>query len=140
MNFECELTQYFPKYFNNSRSHMKPASEIEKLIRKMIRDKKGLFLVAESLGNICGFGYVVAYQFKRVSFPDSLMGEFKELWVSKEMRGKRISSRMKDEFFKWFKKKGCKIVIIEVLKTNPAKKVYENWGFESYVETYSKKL
>lgn len=49
------------------------------------------------------------------------------------MRGKGFSSKLKDEFIKWFKekKKGRGIVTLYVMpKNNFAIKAYKKWGFK----------
>ena len=119
---------------------MKSLGSIKKEIAKMIKDKNGLFLVVEKANKIYGIGYVTAKKDKRIVYPGVMAGEVKELWLKEEVRGQGISSKMKDIFMAWFKEKKCELVRIEVLSANPASKIYANWGFTSYVETFAKKI
>ncbi|RLG12326.1 hypothetical protein DRN73_02775 [Candidatus Pacearchaeota archaeon] len=57
-------------------------------------------------------------------------GNISEIFVKKEFRGKGISTRLKDTFLNFLHKNKISICRIEVNPNNPAKKIYEKWGFK----------
>lgn len=59
-------------------------------------------------------------------------GRIDNIYIKKEYQGKEVSSKLKDEAFKWFKKKGANRVQLFVFKDNiHAINVYEKWGFST---------
>ena len=140
IDYDVELTRHFPLFLRQYRTKTRSLESIRKIAEGFIKDKHGLFLVVEENHKIGGFGYVSIQQEKRVSFPNLAVGVVRELWLKKELRGKGISSRLWREFNKWFRKRECPVVIIEVLNTNPAKIVYEKWGCTPYCEYLFKQV
>ena len=62
--------------------------------------------------------------------PRGNVGYINDIFVMRKHRNKQYSSILKDAFFKWLKKRKIRYCQLHVLKANPAKKVYDNWGFE----------
>jgi len=112
----------------------------EKWIIKSIRSKKSLVMVAEHDGKFVGY---VLSNIKKTPpvYKIDTFGYISDLYVKKEYRGKRISSKFKDESLKWFKKKGLKYSSIGVYSDNPhARFVYKKWGFFDCEVIMKKKL
>jgi GNAT superfamily N-acetyltransferase len=59
-------------------------------------------------------------------------GYIAAIFVREEFRDWGISSKFKDETFKWLRRKGIENVSLNVLQDNSqAIKVYEKWGFST---------
>jgi ribosomal protein S18 acetylase RimI-like enzyme len=67
-------------------------------------------------------------------------GKISEIYIAKNFRGKSIASKFYNEALKWFKKKGCKYIQLNVYDDNPAKDIYEKWGFKPFSINLKKKL
>jgi GNAT superfamily N-acetyltransferase len=61
-----------------------------------------------------------------------------DIWISKDYRGKGLSSKCKDELFAWFKKNNCNYINLSVLDANNAKHIYKKWGFKTVLNTMVK--
>lgn len=58
-------------------------------------------------------------------------GNIGDLYVKKEFRGLGISTKFKNNAFKWFKSKGLKYASIQLWDKNKnAHNIYRKWGFE----------
>ncbi|MFP4119022.1 MAG: GNAT family N-acetyltransferase [Candidatus Woesearchaeota archaeon] len=108
---------------------------ILKSLQEMIRSKKQKILVAKTEGKIIGSvsGWVNKYE-NSLFEDDCRIGTLGYLIVKKEFQKKGISTELKNRLFEWFKKKNCEFVNLEVSNKNPAKQIYERWGFEKYSE------
>jgi ribosomal protein S18 acetylase RimI-like enzyme len=106
----------------------------------IMRSKDSLVLVAEEQGILAGYCVIVI----RKDFPRYTIGTFghiSDLYVKKEHRGKRISSRFKDEAFKWMREKGLKAASLFVFNDNDyVRKIYDGWGFKDYTTEMRKPL
>ena len=61
------------------------------------------------------------------------LGYFSDLYVKKQFRKLGISSKLRDEAIKWFKKKKMKYISIALYPDNKfAHSVYKKWGFMDY--------
>jgi len=140
VDFKSGHAQYAPKFFLEYRKKINSFESIKRAVNEMICNNGGLFFVVEAAGELVGFAYGEVRVDKRAVFPDMVVGEIKNLWLKKEVRGNGISSKLKDKYLNWFKEKCCDYVLIEVLQKNPANKIYEKWGFEPYLEKLVKPL
>jgi GNAT superfamily N-acetyltransferase len=105
------------------------AQKFRKFARKAIRSKNEAIFMAEVDGKPAGY-CLMFIQKNNPIYEIEKLGYISDLFVRKEYQGMGISSRLKDEAFKWFKKKGIKYLAINVLKDNKhAHRVYEKWGF-----------
>lgn len=101
----------------------------------MILNKNYQIIVAELDGEVVGTVSGWINNHKNSLFEDKCkIGTFGYLVVKKEFQNKGISSKLKNEIFKWFKSRKCDFVTLEVNKNNPAKKIYEKWKFKTYSE------
>ena len=100
-------------------------------VRKMIHSKNGLVLLSEVDEKPVGFSISII----KKNFPIFQLEKFGlilSIFVIEEFRGLGISSKLKDESFKWLRRKGIEKVSLNVLPNNSqAIKVYEKWGFST---------
>jgi ribosomal protein S18 acetylase RimI-like enzyme len=105
---------------------------IEKQLRD-IKNKNGIFLVAEIESKICGFGVGLIDTLE----PDDLMevlphtpGRIAELYVEDKYRGMGIGTQLLSELESYLKEKGCNPIHIGVFVPNQsAHKLYEKLGY-----------
>ncbi len=57
------------------------------------------------------------------------VGYIDNMFVLKKHYGKGYATILRDEFYKWLKNKKINYCQLEVLAKNPAKQIYEKWGF-----------
>ena len=102
-------------------------------VRKMIHSKNGLVLLSEIDEKPVGFSTSII----KKNFPIFQLEKFGyigDIFVREEFRGLGISSNLKDETFKWLRRKGIEKVSLNVLQNNyQAIKVYEKWGFSTII-------
>ena len=72
--------------------------------------------------------------------PKENVGYIDNMFVSKKYLGKGYATILKNEFYKWLKSKNIKYCQLEVLAKNPAKQIYEKWGFSIDGFQMTKKL
>jgi ribosomal protein S18 acetylase RimI-like enzyme len=105
---------------------------LEKQLRD-IKNKNGIFLVAETQNNICGYGIGLVESLE----PDDLMevlphtpGRIAELYVDDKYRGMGIGTQLLNELESYLKEKGCNPIHIGVFVPNQrARKLYEKLGY-----------
>ena len=114
--------------------------DLIKHCKEHIRKRNEVLLVAEDGDKIIGF--LLGSIKKRPSiFKLKRIGHLDELYVNRRYRGKGISSKLKDEFFKWLKKKEIKYVNLDVITLNKkAIKIYKKWGFNDHLIDMVRKL
>lgn len=104
---------------------------ISRYIKKYILKQDKILLVLIEKDEIVGF--LLGGFTKNNNYTTENYGTIDEIYVAPKMRGKGFSSKLKDEFVKWFKekKKGKGIVTLYVMpKNNVARKAYKKWGFK----------
>ena len=109
-------------------------------IKRYIKSKNGNVNVAEVKGKLVGYSLfyikenIPVYKLKKV-------GYFSDLYIIKEFRGQKISSKFKNIALKWFKRKGIKYASIEVNTDNKlAYSIYKKWGFVDFHTELRKKI
>ena len=110
----------------------------EKKIKKRIKSRKKIFLVAEIDNKIVGLidGYVIEniYYKEKVSYLDHLC-------VDKKYRKNEIGSKLIEKFTEVSKKKGAKYIKLNAFENNiPAISLYNKYGFDNYSIYYMKKI
>ena len=103
-----------------------------KYIRRSIRSRYSLVLVAEERGK--PVGYMIAHIKKNIPlYTDNKLGVINDLYVRKSHRGKGISSAFKKEAFSWFRKNKIKQAEIGIWWGNEnTRKIYKKWGFRGF--------
>jgi len=111
-----------------------------KYIQKNILSKDAIIHIAEVDGKPVGY----SLSFIKNTIPIFKMkkiGYISDLFVKKEFRGMGISTKLKDEAIKWFKKKGMKHASIMVYTDNKfAHSIYKKWGFFDFHLEMRKKI
>jgi ribosomal protein S18 acetylase RimI-like enzyme len=115
-------------YFNESRDEI-----ARNFIKNAIHSKNGLVIIAEINEEKIGYLLITI----RNNFPFFKLkkyGKLQTIYVKEEYRNKGISSKLKDEAFKWCIKKGIKRISLDVLPNNfNAINIYKKWGFSPYL-------
>lgn len=112
--------------------------KVEKIIKKRIKSRKEIFLVAEIDNKIVGLidGYIIesiCYK-EKVAYLDHIC-------VDKNHRNNDIGSKLIEEFSKKVEKKGAKYIKLNAFEENiPAVSLYRKHGFEKYSIYYMKKI
>jgi len=57
-------------------------------------------------------------------------GYISEIFVSKDFRGKGVSTKLKDKFIEFLKSQKISLCRIDVNPNNSALEIYEKWGFK----------
>lgn len=129
IEFKEELIRFRPKYQESLRK--KSFSSIQSFVKMEIENKDGLFLIAEDKGELAGFAYGTIQEYQHAVFEGIIYGKLNHIWVKSNYRKNGLSLKFKEQLFNWFQKNNCKYIEIIVLENNPAKEIYEKWGFET---------
>lgn len=114
--------------------------KIKKYFEKRFKDKGNLFLVAEEMGEIAGYGRGMVRK-RAPDFRENKIGKLNELFIGEESRRRGLGSRMICEFTKFFKKKKIKYMEIPVDKKNSAAiRCYKKAGFKEHKKNLLKRL
>lgn len=101
-------------------------------IKKQLKSGKGAIFLAEADATIAGY-ILVLIKDEIPIFKLKKIGYISDLYVKREFRGLKISSKLKDEAISWLKRKGLKHVSIGLYIDNEfAHSVYKKWGFFDY--------
>ena len=101
-------------------------------VRKMIHSKNGLVLLSEVDEKPVGFSISIIKKNPPI-FQLEKFGYIVAIFVREKFRELGISSKLKDESFKWLRRKGIEKVSLNVLPNNSqAIEVYEKWGFSTF--------
>ena len=138
VNLYKQLFDSEKKFDDNIVRTYKIDEKEEKRIKKSIKSRKGIFLVAEIDNKIVGLidGYIMEsiYYNEKIS-------SLAHLCVDEKYRNKEIGSKLIEEFSEISKKKGVKYVTLSAFEKNiPATNLYNKHGFESYSVYYMKKM
>lgn len=136
----CLLFKEFMKYHEKlikKNPKMKPILAkkknhieiIRKFVAKNIKSRNGIVFIAEDDKKPAG--YCLSFiKSNTPIFKISKIGYISDLFVKSEYQRKGISTRFKEESFKWFKSKKMKFASIAVrVGNNDAKSIYNHWGF-----------
>lgn len=138
VNLYKQLFDSEKKFDDNIVRTYKIDEKEEKRIKKNIKSRKGIFLVAEIDNKIVGLidGYIMEsiYYNEKISY-------LAHLCVDEKYRNKEIGSKLIEEFSEISKKKGAKYITLSAFEKNiPATNLYNKHGFESYSVYYMKKM
>ena len=138
VNLYKQLFDSEKKFDDNIVRTYKIDEKEEKRIKKSIKSRKGIFLVAEIDNKIVGLidGYIMEsiYYNEKISY-------LAHLCVDEKYRNKEIGSKLIEEFSEISKKKGAKYITLSAFEKNiHATNLYNKHGFESYSVYYMKKM
>ena len=99
-----------------------------KYIKGRIYSKNDAIFIAEYKGKPVGH-MIISIKKNFPIFEMEYYGRINTVFIKKEFRGKGISSKLKDESVKWFKRKGINRISLNVFPDNKiAIGAYEKWG------------
>jgi GNAT superfamily N-acetyltransferase len=135
MDNQVELVgKYSPEHSRGLRLKKDSPKIIESFVRRMIRSKNGLVLLAEI--DDYPVGYLILMIRKNIPvFQLENLGEITDIYVRPDFVGTGVSTRMKEEAFAWLKKKGIKKVTLNMFPDNKhAFNIYTKWGFSPFMQ------
>lgn len=139
-----DYVERFGKGRKNLRGHFTLKKDFERIwgnwAGRLISSGQGLLLVGEVDGEIAGysFGYIkMNMPFRKLA----RFGYIDDIYVMERYRGLGLSSRLKAEMLRWFRKKGIRYVSIELAHENRrARAIYRKWGFEEHTIEMRRKI
>ena len=139
LNFEKKLfksaddimKKYCPEHFIEYRLKKDYGEILSEYIKGRIYSKNDAIFIAEVNGKPVGH-MVVSIKKNHPIFKMEKYGRINSVYVEELFRGKSISSKLKDEAYKWFKKKDIHRVSLNVIPENEkALRAYKKWGFST---------
>jgi len=125
------VERHCPQFLGDFCLKMNSDEIFRDYVRKTIHSKNGLVLLSEVNEKPAGFSTSII----KKNFPIFQLekyGYIGSIFIREEFRGLEISSKLKNETFKWLRRKGIEKVSLNVLPDNSqAIKVYEKWGFST---------
>jgi len=118
------------KYYNINKDHSKICS---KYVKKLIRSKNALVLVAEVNGKIVGTMYGSIKKRPPV-MKVKKFGHLGDAFILKKYRKRGIGGKLTKELMKWFKSKRVEFVELEVdVRNKIGLKSWKRLGFKSFM-------
>ena len=75
------------------------------------------------------------------TYKNKKIGIISDLYIKKNFRNRRISSKLKDRFIEWFKEKGIRFIAAPLYPDNKfAHSLTKKWGFVDYKLEVRKKI
>ena len=139
LNFEKKLiksaddiiNKYCPQHFVDFRLKKDYEKILSKYIKGRIYSKNDAIFIAELNGKPVGH-MIISIKKSHPIFEMEKYGRINTVYVEEKFRDKRISSKLKDEAYKWFKKKDIHRVSLNVIPENEkALRTYKKWGFST---------
>ena len=139
LNFEKKLiksadsimNKYCPQHFLDFLLKKDYMEILSKYIKGRIYSKNDAIFIAELNGKPVGH-MIISIKKSHPIFEMEKYGRINTVYVEEKFRDKRISSKLKDEAFKWFKKKNINRVSLNVFPDNEkAITAYKKWGFST---------
>lgn len=112
----------------------KPHDEIARnFIKNAIHSKNGLVLVSEIDNNIVGY-LLITIRKNYPFFKLKKYGKLQTIFVKDDYRSRGISSKLKEEAFRWCREKRVTRISLDVLPDNiHSIEIYKKWGFDPYL-------
>lgn len=108
------------------------AEKWEKWVRKELKSKNGMLLIAEDNGRVVGYSLNILKKNIPI-FTIKKLGHFSDLYIEPEYRSKGMGREFMKIAIEWFKKKKIKFVSIAAHALNPnAIRIYRKFGFSDF--------
>lgn len=138
-----ELGHELLKHHHRYREYYEPVSnskEREKAQRKyyekMLKARNSLFLVAEDVGEVVGYS-ITKIEKNPPVLKEKLYGNFGEIYIDYDYRGKELGTMLVEESMRWLKKKKINRVIVDYdAKNKWAENLYRKAGFTPFQNKY----
>ncbi|MBT3298451.1 GNAT family N-acetyltransferase [archaeon] len=140
---EDKATKLLDNKLMNLRKRKKEFKQLSKKdILKSIKSRKSICLVAEDTKKekVIGYCYFTLNKSWCNFFEKPPIIYLNSIVIQNRYRKKGISSLFLKNVKKIGKKEKCRYILLDVISTNPAKKIYQKWGFKSCTETMFKRL
>ena len=125
------MNKYCREHFVDYRLKKDYREILSKYIKGRIYSKNDAIFIAEVNGKPVGH-MVISIKKNHPIFKMEKYGRINTVYIEEIFRDKRISSKLKDEAFKWFKKKNISRVSLNVFPDNEkAIAAYKRWGFST---------
>lgn len=130
-----EENKILQRYSSQPIYKAKFTKELFERIFKNNFSKNKIFLGIEEDENIIAIlnGYIKPA-------PKGDIGYIDNMFVSGKHSGKGYATILRDEFYEWLRNKKIRYCQLDVLEKNPAKQIYEKWGFSVDGVQMTKKL
>jgi RimJ/RimL family protein N-acetyltransferase len=133
--FDRDLEHIVLKQTPRLKMYLRRTPELNRIIakrfRKWVRSKKAIVLIAEVDSTAVGFS-TISIETNRGLLPRRF-GFIGYLFVSRQYRGQRISSRMLKDLMSWLDKRRIGHVGLSVFADNRrARAIYRKWGFRDH--------
>ena len=133
--FDRDLQHIVLKQTPRLKMYLRRTPELNRIIakrfRKWVRSKKAIVLIAAVDSTAVGFS-TISIETNRGLLPRRF-GFIGYLFVSRQYRGQRISSRMLKELISWLGKRRIGHVGLSVFADNRhARAIYRKWGFRDH--------
>ena len=133
--FDRDLRLIVLKQTPRLKMYLRRTPELNRIIakrfRKRVRSKKAIVLIAEVDSTAVGFS-TISIETNRGLLPRRF-GHIGYLFVSRQYRGQRISSRMLKELLSWLGKRRIRHVGLSVLADHRhARAIYKRWEFREH--------
>jgi len=111
----------------------------KKLLSNFVTTKDSKFLILEIDSRIVGYiiGFIKTDKFKKLKS----IGHIQSFFVSQKYREKNLGKNLYNKLIKWFKKKKCDCLELDVFEgNNKTISMYRKWGFKENSVQMKKKL
>ncbi|MFQ6126563.1 MAG: GNAT family N-acetyltransferase [Candidatus Heimdallarchaeota archaeon] len=123
------IKPYIQKYLQRKET---AANQFKDYIQENIQSDDALVLIVEGEGEPVGFSLAQIKNTIPILMVEKI-GFITDLFIRKAFRGRGLSSQLKNETFKWLKKKGIMHIAIGVYADNKhAREIYKKWGFMEF--------
>lgn len=123
-NLALEENRVLQKYASHPIYKVKFTKELfERIFNNNFGNNKAFFGIKENNKIIA----IISGYIKPA--PKGDVGYIDNMFVSKNNLRKGYGTILRNKFYKWLKSKRIKYCQLNVLAKNPAKKIYEKWGF-----------
>lgn len=142
--FHVYQTDLLLKKEPSFKPHLAKKDNAKEIYKKYVFEKiesgKGKVLLAMVKGKTAGMCFFFIEDTIPV-FKMEKIGYLGDLFVRDEFRNMGVSSLLRKEAFKWFRKKGMTHTALKVYKENAhAYSIYLKWGFKDFIMEMRRKL
>ena len=137
---DCAVVKKNPKLKEYTIKRKDAKTRFKKFLTKLIETEEGYLSLAEDNGKIVGYN-LARIKDEIPIFKLEKMGQIADLYVQKDYRGQRLSSKLRDSAIKWFKNNNIDVMSITVYPDNPhAHCIYKKWGFMEFKTEMRRKI
>ena len=106
---DCAVVKKNPKLKEYTIKRKDAKTRFKKFLTKLIETEEGYLSLAEDNGKIVGYN-LARIKDEIPIFKLEKMGQIADLYVQKDYRGQRLSSKLRDSAIKWFKNNNIEMI------------------------------